>query len=282
MASKPSVRPRTGMSVPCDECGKLHYRKPHVLARRSKSGLRYCSRSCQHAQSKRVNLVCDNCGQTYVRFKSQARRGARSFCSKSCYDAHGLSSIRCMWPGCTEDLACRVQRAASRLGEDTYKINLIKRGSYTRFVLCREHRDLAAKHLGRSIRLTAGRSLLLRDPNARFSMRAASGGLLRLICFERSRGRCEQCEKALEFKTRANNWQLDHKTPVFKGGVTSLANLQVLCTPCHDTKSCAEKSEANLTRHVETRAGRWLTHQEKDELIARLKARLREAGLPEE
>jgi 5-methylcytosine-specific restriction protein A len=35
--------------------------------------------------------------------------------------------------------------------------------------------------------------------------------------------------------------QVDHKTPLFKGGTDDPANLQVLCEPCHMTKTIQER-----------------------------------------
>lgn len=68
---------------------------------------------------------------------------------------------------------------------------------------------------------------------------------------------------------------MDHRHPVFKGGVTSLSNLQILCRACHDIKSSAEKAEASRLRHAGQSRGHgtqgWLTHADKDRIIGTLR-----------
>jgi hypothetical protein len=65
-----------------------------------------------------------------------------------------------------------------------------------------------------------------------------------------------------------------HIIPVYRGGKTTISNLQVLCEECHDRKTSAEKSHASAQRHALQKAHRWKTHHQKDELIEALKARI--------
>jgi len=91
------------------------------------------------------------------------------------------------------------------------------------------------------------------------------------MLFDRAAGLCQQCTRPLVFDAPPKTWQIDHIIPVFRGGTTTLANLQVLCGSCHDGKTVGEKSEAAKTRHSRQVYGRWLTHFEKDRLVGELR-----------
>lgn len=94
-----------------------------------------------------------------------------------------------------------------------------------------------------------------------------------MIIFERAHRRCECCETPLDWSAPRGVWEMDHRTPIFRGGKTSLSNMQILCAKCHGAKSAAEKSEVATERwHSErVRGTRWMTHYEKDQLIADLR-----------
>lgn len=55
----------------------------------------------------------------------------------------------------------------------------------------------------------------------------------RQIRFERSRGRCNSCNIALD----PAEWECDHIVPLKDGGTNALENLVVLCKPCHRAKT---------------------------------------------
>lgn len=55
----------------------------------------------------------------------------------------------------------------------------------------------------------------------------------RQIRFERSRGRCNHCNIALD----PAEWECDHIVPLKDGGTNELNNLVVLCKPCHRDKT---------------------------------------------
>lgn len=87
------------------------------------------------------------------------------------------------------------------------------------------------------------------------------------------------CEKRFDFDARANvdgEWEVDHIFPVFEGGKTELANLQALCTECHDAKSSEEKSRAAKLRHTRTAPNYRATNFEKSETIRKLTAEVDE------
>ena len=81
-------KPRTGVYVNCEVCGKESYYKPSAYKKRQHY---FCSRDCHHkGQEKRVAMVCGTCGKVYSRPEStvkwQAIRGNhKDYCSKACY-----------------------------------------------------------------------------------------------------------------------------------------------------------------------------------------------------
>jgi hypothetical protein len=280
------VRSRTGAKVPCDHCGRLHWRKKRRLNRNNtparlhpSSGGWFCSRQCRGKaeRSKRIRLTCLHCGTPVERTTSQVRK--RTFCSRSCKDTYGLSEVRCCWPGCVIMLPCRITDGVDRHGQPLreHKTVLLKRGVYVKHPMCSKHRRIAFEYLGRNSRVTTGRTRL--GYGEEYDTRGASSLFLRMVLFERAGKRCEECSIALEF-TAPKSWQTDHIVPVFKGGRTTLTNLRTLCKKCHDVKTAAEKSEAALERHQNTKLHRWMTHYQKDRLIERLRARLSELGAP--
>jgi len=60
---------------------------------------------------------------------------------------------------------------------------------------------------------------------------------LRYDVLERAKSRCEACGA----KANETRLEIDHKIPVSKGGLTTLANLQVLCRPCNRGKAAKMK-----------------------------------------
>lgn len=110
-----------------------------------------------------------------------------------------------------------------------------------------------------------------KNPDKHYGTRALSGRGLRLVLFDRAKGRCEGCRAVLTFTAPPKTWIIDHIVPVFKGGATTMKNLQILCKRCDNRKTAKEKSEAAFLRH-KALAGpdRRMTHYEKDLFIANL------------
>lgn len=272
--SGPRPSRRTGAHMPCERCGKAHWRKRHQMVAKHM----YCSRECQYEVSAKVTLTCETCSTTFVKFRSQANRGAKVFCSAKCRNEYKLGSINCSWPECEHTVPCRVTRGTARDGTDEYKVDLVKRGDYTKYVFCPDHRAVVDEYLGPKGRVTGGRSRMLADPETEYDHRALSSRFTRMILFERAGRQCECCATPLSWDAPFKTWEIDHRTPIFRGGKTKLANLQILCAACHKTKSSGEKSEVALARWREgrERGTRSMTHYEKDQLIADLRRQIAE------
>ena len=75
----------------------------------------------------------------------------------------------------------------------------------------------------------------------------------RLATFLAAHGRCQRCMLHI---TPGKRWEVDHITPVALGGTDDPANLQVLCAPCHGTKTAKRdapqlaKAKRIQARHV--------------------------------
>lgn len=57
---------------------------------------------------------------------------------------------------------------------------------------------------------------------------------------ERDCGLCQACKRAGKVGVGA---AVDHIVPLWKGGSDDDSNKEMLCTPCHDTKSAREAAE---------------------------------------
>ena len=55
----------------------------------------------------------------------------------------------------------------------------------------------------------------------------------RKTLYKAQKGRCMYCG----FKGEIDRFQVDHKTPVARGGRDGIGNLQMLCSPCNNRKS---------------------------------------------
>jgi 5-methylcytosine-specific restriction enzyme A len=56
---------------------------------------------------------------------------------------------------------------------------------------------------------------------------------------------CEQCAK--DGKTTPAR-EVDHITPIFKGGTDALSNLAALCIPCHEAKTARDMGYKHKAR----------------------------------
>jgi 5-methylcytosine-specific restriction endonuclease McrA len=86
--------------------------------------------------------------------------------------------------------------------------------------LVRERQRRAQRTLERAHAALAGERASRREPIPRAIRRAV---------FDRDGGRCVECGSAFEL-------QYDHVIPLALGGANTVANLQILCAPCNQTK----------------------------------------------
>lgn len=233
-----------------------------------------------HKDGARKTLVCATCDGIFTRFPSQCG-SKHSFCSRACVQAFGTEDVGCSWPECSARLIARKFRYSR--GGFLWKTDLKRKGQAVRWPLCQRHRDLAYRYLPAGQRFQNGRLKWFVDPSTNLGHRGITSVATRLILWAKTDGCCAHCSSELDFSETPRAWHIDHKVPIFKGGTTNYWNLEPLCFDCHMRKSFGEKSEASRNRHREHKVGRWLTHPEKDALIAALRsevdslrARLRE------
>lgn len=82
------------VTLSCDNCGDDFERNESQAERRERS---FCSKGCytewqetegprgeDHWSFESIEIVCDNCGETYFEEPSHAEKYERSFCSKEC------------------------------------------------------------------------------------------------------------------------------------------------------------------------------------------------------
>lgn len=274
-----------GFVFPCGHCSSEIYKKPfecEVFAHNwtapekpsAGTGKVFCSKDCYHGfwDQHRRQLPCLNCGKEVVRPPSHVLKRERVFCSTVCKNANGLIEVPCTWPGCTETMTGR-KFHSRRLGA-VWKTDLRKHGVSTRWPLCSYHIGLIKEHLPDRNRLLNGKFKWFSDPSADYGTRGVTRKAVKLMVWAKTKGHCADCGCDLDFGEKPQRWHCDHVVPVFKGGTTTYWNLMPLCQPCHNRKSAVEKSEASKSRHRENKARRWLTHPQKDALIAELRAEI--------
>ncbi len=264
---------RLGVLFPCVECDKVVYRKRHLADKIVASGRPvYCSARCR-AEHLTLHLACPACGKHFDRWKSQiAREGRGKYCSRKCKDADGRFHLKCSWPGCTSHFDAR--RANSRyrgIERTVFKTEFNRQGNYSQHPVCAYHQSQVDQYLGGKFRPSA-RILWLDDPDAEMGVRSVQSPVTRLIIFLKTDGHCSGSGCGLLYDGGYNEWHVDHTIPIFRSGRTVLENLEPMCRACHDAKTAIEKSEVARLRHRLTKAGRWLTHTEKDALILELRS----------
>lgn len=94
---------------------------------------------------------------------------------------------------------------------------------------------------------------------------------MQALIFETAHRRCGACGVPLVFGERGRVWFMDHIVPIYKGGLTTRANLMPLCRPCHVAKTRPEIQEIRKLR-PNTSKRYWQTHAQKDAEIAALRA----------
>lgn len=219
----------------------------------------------------RIDCVCKTCGTQFQMFRSQVEREGRGqFCNKTCRDNYGKVSICCAWPGCDEVLVCH---AITHQGKPSYRVGYGRVGvKYQRNPVCESHKNLISKNLGKDHRIQ-GRMKWFSNPEVDLGSRVISSLITRLAVFDKTDGRCACCAKQHEFQS-SGQWEIDHIVPVYKGGKTNWPNLQILCVECHTSKTSVEKREVAFLRHKRQKLNRWMTHPQKDAVIADLRAEI--------
>ncbi|RUU22213.1 HNH endonuclease [Mesorhizobium sp. M7A.F.Ca.AU.002.06.1.1] len=261
-----------GSWLVCVGCGGDTYRKRYQAEKIEASGANvYCSRGCQ-SKHKTFSRTCKNCNLSFSKPTSQAVGLNRdSLCSIQCKEAFDYMETKCSWPGCSETFRTRIQRKTTRGVEGQYfrtDFNGTMRLSWR--PICEFHHNLCSQYVGGHYRAN-GRLKWFDDPEINLGSRGVNQPITRLLIFAKTDGKCSHCDRSLDFNGGHSEWHIDHTIPVYKGGKTNYPNLQPLCRICHDVKTSVEKSEVGRLRHKMTKLGRWLTHTEKDELIAELR-----------
>jgi hypothetical protein len=79
-------KPRKQVIVQCDHCGKNTSKANNAVSVARKHGNKmFCSRKCfDKHRSNKINCVCKNCGEQFIRDKSQVEKSKNTFCSQSC------------------------------------------------------------------------------------------------------------------------------------------------------------------------------------------------------
>ena len=80
---------------------------------------------------------------------------------------------------------------------------------------------------------------------------------LRKACWERDRGFCRSCHRDLG--ETAEPWEADHRIPICEGGLNVLANIRILCLPCHRRETrvlMGRRAEARRARVTALDGGR--------------------------
>lgn len=93
------------------------------------------------------------------------------------------------------------------------------------------------------------------DKAARYGISSGEWRTLKRRVTQRDHGCCYLCGlDQSDLDPDEEQHQLDHIVPIFQGGsVTSLDNLGLACTTCHEAKSKAEAARANRARRRERR-----------------------------
>jgi 5-methylcytosine-specific restriction endonuclease McrA len=218
-------------------------------------------------------IACSACGARSSRPGSHLSRGTKgplaglTFCNRECQKAHFRTEIDCTWPGCEQKRL--IEGAAYRRKQ-------------SQSFLCVFHTEKMKAATGSPFLTVRKKEFLLDVP---ILHQRVTWSFVKYVVFELGGGTCtgESCGASFEFSELPRRFHIDHREPMYRGGLTRLSNLQLLCVPCHVAKTSAEMKDVNRTRWKNQRVGtnmRSMSHHEKDALIARLRARLEAVGQP--
>jgi len=88
------------------------------------------------------------------------------------------------------------------------------------------------RRLRKQRRLERAHAAMAADTLPRQPRREVIPREVRLAVFERDGGRCVECGSTFDI-------QYDHVIPVSRGGANTVANIQILCAPCNQSKGAA-------------------------------------------
>ena len=77
--------------------------------------------------------------------------------------------------------------------------------------------------------------------------RRAFSALERAKFYAAANGQCAKCTRTIP---HADDWDLDHRIPLSRGGTNDDENMQVLCSWCHDGKTEGDVSGAAKDKRV--------------------------------
>lgn len=216
------------------------------------------------------HLICNKCEAVY--WKPKGQHDVPHSCGQDVGRKERVF-VSCSWPECQDKVRCLVLPPSKFQRYTRYRVSIGRMASTIRYPICETHQKRIMEMLGEGYKLNGIKAII--NGQDIIASRRVSAPLTRLVIYDKTHGKCEECSAELEF---SGKWHADHITPIFKGGTTSFANLRALCIDCHDRKTALEKSEANKARYgVDTSHGWHNRHQllqlltRKDQEIARLK-----------
>jgi 5-methylcytosine-specific restriction endonuclease McrA len=216
------------------------------------------------ARSILRSKLCAHCKKTIWRKPSAFSTGAKGslaglvFCNRECQKQKFRGTIVCCWPECRESRLIEGANFRRKAARDWFCDLHTKK---------MEMATGSRKVTGRKVKFVGGEPI---DHNR------LTWTFIKFFIFERDCGKCRSCRCELNFAARPIAFHIDHIVPVWQGGATSSANLQLLCVACHKAKSAVEQRAVNVTRWSKREGAHShrMTHFEKDQLIARLQARI--------
>lgn len=118
----------------CKICGRSFNGRKNAL---------FCSRDCFFvSKDKKVEVICENCGKQFKKHKYRVDQDERHFCSQKCYSEYKRKSDHGGW---TEE-----QR--KKKSDQMKMIRPCSKDNYHRLLGEREHRVVAERKLGRSLK----------------------------------------------------------------------------------------------------------------------------------
>lgn len=212
----------------------------------------------------RFTVPCAECGKPVTRTPGNFSKGKSGplagmvFCDRECQKRKFRGRVKCAWPG------CGVER-------------LVEAGNFrsksSQAYMCDWHTERLHLAVDRA-KFTKHRADWLND--APMGHRHLTSKFYRWSVFFAHGEKCAKCECPMVFGPQVH---IDHKVPVWEGGETRFSNMQPLCVPCHKDKTSKEQVRVNGRRWGRGDNTRRMTHHEKDEVIAALRAQLLALGL---